>query len=326
VIGLLVSLALAASPASSDATLARGKYLANLCECFSCHSPLQKLSYEEPVAGMLGAGDVINEKQKKVAPNLTPDGETGAGLWSDAQWVRAIREGVGHDGRKLSLAMPYDYFSVMTDDDVRAVVAYMRSLPAVRHVLPRWTPTDVAEPPPEPLRPPLAPQSLQRRVERGAYLVRLARCGLCHTARPAGRTWRHRRLDMEFGGGRRFSTKPFYDELDPDEATTAAPRTPEPPGTIVVSANITSDPSGIAFYDEAVFIQTLRTGRVAGVRPLSSAMPWRRFGRLTDEDLGAIFEYLQSVPAVRHRVNNTEAPTWCPRCGRTHGLGELNRP
>jgi hypothetical protein len=70
----------------------------------------------------------------------------------------------------------------------------------------------------------------------------------------------------------------------------------------------------------------MRTGRVAGVRSLSDAMPWRRFRRLTDEDLGAIFMYLRSVPLVRHRVNNTDPPTWCPRCGRFHGLGELNSP
>ena len=69
---------------------------------------------------------------------------------------------------------------------------------------------------------------------------------------------------------------------------------------------------------------TIRTGRVAGIRPLSYAMPWIRYRLLTDEDLGAIFAYLRSVKPVRHRVNNTEPPTWCPRCGRLHGLGALN--
>jgi len=87
--------------------------------------------------------------------------------------------------------------------------------------------------------------------------VRLARCGLCHTARPAGVSWRHRRLDMEFGGGRRFSATPFYDELDPDPAAPSAPKTDrELRGDIVVvSANITSDPSGIAFFDKEIFHQ-----------------------------------------------------------------------
>ena len=322
----LLALALAAAAPGTPAQLARGQYLSNLCECFSCHSPLRDLPYEEPVAGMLGAGDILSKEQRKVAPNLTPDRETGAGAFTDEQWLRAIRAGIGHDGRKLSLAMPYDYFSVMTDEDAAALIAYMRSLTSVRHALPKWIPTDAAEPPPDALLPPARPKDLEAPVARGAYLAHLARCVLCHSARPAGETWRHRRADMEFGGGRRFSTKPFFDELDPDEATTAPSKTPEPAGSVVVSANITQDASGIAYYDRAVFIQTIRSGRVAGIRPLSNAMPWRRFRHLTDDDLGAIFAYLQAVPQVRHRVNNTDPPTWCPRCGRVHGLGELNRP
>ena len=66
--------------------------------------------------------------------------------------------------------------------------------------------------------------------------------------------------------------------------------------------------------------------RVAGIRPLSRAMLWFEFRKLTDDDLGAIFEFLRSVPPVRHRVNNADPPTYCPRCARRHGLGELNPP
>ena len=55
-------------------------------------------------------------------------------------------------------------------------------------------------------------------------------------------------------------------------------------------------------------------------------MLWFEFRKLTDDDLGAIFEFIRSVPPVRHRVNNTDPPTYCPRCGRRHGLGDLNSP
>jgi mono/diheme cytochrome c family protein len=99
---------------ASAGRVARGQYLVNLCECFVCHSPLEKAPYDIPVKDKLGAGDIISKEQRKVAPNLTPDRETGAGSWSDAQLVRAIRNGISHDGRQLSLAMPYDYLSVMT--------------------------------------------------------------------------------------------------------------------------------------------------------------------------------------------------------------------
>jgi hypothetical protein len=78
--------------------------------------------------------------------------------------------------------------------------------------------------------------------------------------------------------------------------------------------NITADPSGIAWYDEAVFIQRC-TGRVAGIRPLSGCMPWLAFGKLTDGPQGDL--RVRSVARIRHRVNNTDPATWCPRCGQT---------
>ncbi len=92
----------------------------------------------------------------------------------------------------------------------------------------------------------------------------------------------------------------------------------------MASANITQDPSDIPYYTEAAFIQTIRTGKVGGVRVLSAATPWICFKTMTDADLRDIFAYLRSVRPVKHRVNNTDPPMWCPLCGRRHGLGELN--
>lgn len=312
----------------------RGRYLVNgVGQCFGCHSPLEQGDLEIPVKGKLGAGDILSEKERMVAPNITPDPVTGAGLWTDLQLARAIREGVGHDGRRLSLNMPYNYFSVMSDDDVGSVISYLRSLPAIENRLPKWTPTDAGEPPPEPLRPPAKDADLERPVDRGAYLVRIARCGYCHTPRPASGSRRHRLTQLEFGGGRRFAKLPFYDQIDPDPWLTAPDDKPDGDPWlgadaiatgVVVSPNITSDPSGISYYDERTFIQTIRTGRVAGSRSLSGAMPWNYFQILTDDDLRAIFLYLRSVPPVSHLVTNSDPPTWCVRCGRLHGLGKLN--
>ena len=328
VLALLVFRGVAAADPGSG-SVARGRYLAHaVCECFECHSPLQKNDLVQPVASRLGAGDILDKTLRQVAPNITPDPETGAGRWTDEQLIRAIREGIGHDGRRLSLVMPYPDFSVLTDDDVRSIVAYLRSLPPVRNRLPSWIPADVAELPHAPPRPPATAAELASTLGRGRYLVRLARCGHCHTPRPLSGTQRERRLEMEFGGGRRFSTKPYFDELDPDPGYDQRPRGEPgpPPEAFVTSPNITSDPSGISYYDEAIFIQTIRTGRVAGVRPLSRAMLWFEFRKLTDDDLKAIFRYLRSVPPVKHRVSNADPPTWCPRCGRFHGLGDSNAP
>jgi hypothetical protein len=131
---------------------------------------------------------------------------------------------------------------------------------------------------------------------------------------------------MEFGGGRRFRVeKGVGIEFDPDPAFTAGARGGiAGEAGLVSSANITPDASGIAFYTREVFIQTIRTGHVAGVRRLSAAMPWVFFRRMTDDDLAAIFSYLRTLAPVRHRVSNFDPPTYCPRCGRRHGLGELN--
>ncbi len=107
--GLALSLlivALGASspePAPAGVSAARGRYLSHaVCECFECHSPLQDNDLVVPIASRLGAGDILDKKTRHVAPNITPDKETGAGLGSDEQLVRAIREGIGHDGRRLS--------------------------------------------------------------------------------------------------------------------------------------------------------------------------------------------------------------------------------
>ena len=82
---------------------------------------------------MEGAGDVqpyADLPGKIVAPNLTPDPETGAGNWTDDQLARAIREGIGHDGRALFPMMPYTHFREMSDEDLASVIVYLRSLTA----------------------------------------------------------------------------------------------------------------------------------------------------------------------------------------------------
>ena len=315
------------APEYSAAAIARGRYLSHaVCECFECHSPLYDDDRVLPIETKLGAGDILNEKTRLVAPNITPDPETGAGRWTDDQLVRAIRQGISHDGRRLSVVMPYPTLSILTNDDVHAIVAYLRSLPPVRNELPKWVPLRVAERPPDPPGPPATPNDLATRKGRGAYLAHLARCVHCHSLRPATGSEHLRRRDMEFAGGRRFETKRYFDEIDDDPVRPPAEAARLDPPSFVTSPNITQDPSGIPYFDEAIFIQTIRTGRVAGRRPLTRAMLWFEFRKLTDDDLGAIFEFLRSVPPVRHRVNNADPPTYCPRCGRRHGLGELNSP
>lgn len=96
----------------------------------------------------------------------------------------------------------------------------------------------------------------------------------------------------------------------------------EPPGE-TTSPNITPDPSGISYYDETLFLEMMRTGQVKA-RKLNVTMPWNLYGKMTDDDLKAIFAYLKTVPAVNHKVDNTEPPTPCKVCKGRHGFGDRN--
>jgi hypothetical protein len=97
----------------------------------------------------------------------------------------------------------------------------------------------------------------------------------------------------------------------------------EGPWGRVASANITPDASGIAYYDQGLFFQAVRTGYVR-TRKLSQIMPWHELRHMTDEDLAAIFAYLGTLKPVSHRVDNTESATLCRICKIAHGYGDKN--
>jgi mono/diheme cytochrome c family protein len=310
------------SSATAAGRVERGRYLANgIARCFSCHSPLDNSDPAVPRPETLGAGDVLDEKAPIVAPNITPDTETGLGNWSDQGIIRATREGIGRDAREL-YGHPTNYYSVMTDEDATAVVAYLRSMRPIRRQLARSVPPARRGEHVQRRGVPAQASALKSPTQRGAYLVQLGECIGCHTTTRADGT---PFLELAFGGGRRFRLEKGYGvELDVGSSSAAAAVSPT--DRVVASMNITQDPSGIAHYTEATFIQTIRTGKVAGIRPLSGAMPWIFFRTMTDADLKDVFAFLQSVRPVQHRVNNSDPPTWCPRCGRRHGLGEFKQP
>ena len=91
----------------------------------------------------------------------------------------------------------------------------------------------------------------------------------------------------------------------------------------VASANLTPDATGISYYDEALFVQTLRSGYVKA-RPLSPIMPVMVYMNLTDNDLKAMFGYLRTVKPVKHHADNSETPTDCKLCKQKHGAGKEN--
>ncbi len=88
--------------------------------------------------------------------------------------------------------------------------------------------------------------------------------------------------------------------------------------------NLTPAPSGIPYYNEELFVEAIRTGRVRE-RQLSDVMPWGHYRGMTDEDLKAIFAFLKTLPPIDHTVDNALPRTKCEKCGLEHGGGERNK-
>ena len=290
--------------------LARGKYLVEgLVQCFLCHSEIDYVHRgTQPLPGKKGGGFVFPPEESEVplphrvvAPNISPDLDYGAGKWKDADFVRALRRGIGHDGRALYPLMPYNYFRHLSDEDLASIIVYERSIAPVHIQRPKTElPQEVIQtlqplPPVEHVPEP----DKSDRVKYGEYLVTVGHCDLCHT--PVDEKG-NALAGLSFAGGGLMEG---------------------PWGPTVASLNLTPDPSGISYFDEQMFIETIRNGRVKA-RLLSNAMPWGYFRNLTDEDLKAIFAYLRTLKPVHHRVDNTEPPTYCKVCRSKHGLGDRN--
>ena len=181
--------------------IAKGAQLAAIGNCQVCHTAEGGRSFAggRPIETPYGAF---------YAPNITPDSETGIGRWSEGAFARALREGVDREGRNLYPAFPYEYYTRLADEDVRALYAYVATREPVR-----------APNRPHELRAPFNSRSLigpwkalyfergafqpdparNAQWNRGAYLVNgLGHCGACHTPRNA---LGGEKKDERFGGG-----------------------------------------------------------------------------------------------------------------------------
>ena len=282
--------------------LRRGDYLVHaVMHCMGCHSKHDDKADPPVLAAKEGSGQVLFEQGslRLVAPNITSDPETGIGKWSDDAIARAIREGIAIDGRTLFPVMPYEHFRDLSDEDLACIVVFLRSVPPAHSDLPAskipFLFARLVQVAPKPVTGPVPEPDRSAPAKYGGYLVRIATCSDCHT--------------------------PLNPKFQPIPGLAMAGGNPMGEG--VNSANITPDPSGIGYYDEALFVQTMRTGSVR-TRKLNSAMLWWIFRNMTDDDLKAVFAYLRTLKPVHHMVDNTEPPTPCKLCGQRHGLGDRN--
>ncbi len=300
------------NPAGPDqaAVIARGNYIVNhVAACIDCHTPrtitgeldMTKLLSGTPFADLDpfdGAVGLI------WAPNLTPD-STGLKSWTDAQIKDAFQNGVDDSGEPLFPIMPYFVFHNMTADDASAVVAYLRSIPAINNPVPERQPlgfpfTTAAQPIPAasiPVTTLAASDPHYNNAVRGRYLAAFAGvCIECHTAPAQGPV--PVKLDSIFAGGRGFGAE----ELG----------VPTPPFPAVIwSANITPDSTGI-IGDTAEQIRTLLlTGIDPDGQPICPPMPagpGAAFGGLTAQDALDIGWYVTTIPPLVHTVPDCHVP------------------
>ena len=277
----------------------RGRYLTiNVLQCVDCHSVRDWELYGGPPMPPIGAGRPCMDRETPTAGvnvgqeffpgvlcirNITQDPETGLGDWTDGEIIRAVREGVGRDGQGLFPIMPYFIYRHLSDEDVEAVVAYLRTMPAVRSAQPPER--QIAFPLnllvrlwPEPVTERIeAPDRTQDPVAYGEYLARIARCEFCHSPRDPNS------LDP-FPGRRYAGGMPFF--LGPER--------------IMYPMNLTPHPSGLGSWTKEIFIARFRAHAEAQpVAPeYNTLMNWNAFAGMTDEDLTLMWEFFQTLPPV----------------------------
>ncbi len=274
--------------ASTDsAVIARGHYIVrDVAPCAGCHGdPSQRAAYASGGDVPLVGGYAFDIPPGKFyTRNLTSDSATGLGSVSDGAIARALRYGVGHDGRAL---LPFMEMQGLADDDLRAVVSYLRTQPAVHNAVPPHhfnvlgmiVKATVLSKPVGPSATPLAQAPRGASVETGRYLAEsVALCWSCHTERS--------QMTGALTGPRYGGTTNFKEIDDPTHSWS-------PP-------NITSDPETgrLGKMNEDQFVARFRQGRVLPGSP----MPWQAFSRMSEDDLRSIYRYLKSVPAVKRDV------------------------
>jgi hypothetical protein len=275
---------------SSAEEIERGRYLANhVTVCMDCHSTRDWSLFAGPIRpGTLGRGGERFDESTGlpgvvVSRNITP---AALGDWSDGEIYRAITGGLRRDGSAMFPLMPYDAYRFMAQEDLLAIIAYLRTLTPIANEVPthrlNFPLNLIVNSIPQPAEP--RPVNRDDPVEYGRYLTTIAGCRWCHT--PVNDT-QQSIPEMELAGGHEFVM----------------------PGYVVRASNITPDPeTGLGSWSREDFIARFRryqgeNGRIpVGPGDFNSLMPWTMYADLTDADLDAIYAYLVQVPAIRNPV------------------------
>ncbi len=275
---------------STPELVERGRYLFHhQAACAACHTPTDATRFSAPpLVGKDGAGGTLFAAESGVPGKIYGSNLTPAALkdWSDGEIHRALVSGVNKKGDALFPLMPSRHYAKLSQVDLQALIAYLRSLPPIENAIPereltfpmniivRLIPT-VAAPP--------ATTPAVDSAEYPAYVVNAGACLHCHTPSNHGKVV----AGAEFTGGVLF---------------------PLPDGSVVRSANLTpDDDTGLGKWTKEVFIQRFRAGAELAKNPVApgapnTPMPWSAYGGMTDADLGAIYDHLRTLPKVANKI------------------------
>ncbi|MDB5397904.1 MAG: cytochrome [Rhodospirillales bacterium] len=322
-----------ATPAPPEAALIeKGKYLATAGDCISCHTR----PHGEQFAGGLPLKTPFGTIY---TANITPDKETGIGNWTEEQLARAMREGVADDGSHLYPAFPYPSYTKVTDEDVHAIYAYLKSLKPVSYNPPKnempfpfsqrglmaiWNKMFLRE-------GRYAPDASQSpEWNRGAYLVEgLGHCSACHTPR---NQLGGERTSLALTGG-------TYQDAIVDSVHEQEIVKQENMIRPWSAVNLTSSPQGLGAWSVEEIAAYLKTGHnaLAGAFGPMAQIVSNSTQYLTDEDTRAMAVYLKSLPPVAPPIDKSVNAdqmqkgeiAYTVRCGDCHlptGLGSPKTP
>lgn len=266
--------------ASTDSSIiAKGRHIVlGPGHCVDCHSTIKNVDSilklgQEPT--LTGGKTFDLPFGKFYTRNLTPDVETGIGGMTDGEIGRVLRYSVKKNGESV---LPFMPFQNMSDEDLTAVVSYLRSLKPVKNKVPDHDYNVLGKVIKAFLIKPMKPtEPLQTAVKEdttatyGKHLVMaVANCNECHTKRNSIGDY----VGKPLAGGTKFE-----EEGKPT----------------LISPNLTPHPSGRIYgWTKEAFIQRFRMGKLIPY----SHMPWESFGRMTDTELKAIYNYLMTLEPV----------------------------
>lgn len=258
-------------PSLAETALERGEYLVRgPMGCGNCHTPLGP---DGPVAGQELAGRLVekNDAFTAIASNITPASRIGE--WSDDELATAIREGKRPDGSTIGPPMPFAMYRGISDNDLAAVVAYLRTVPAVENQLPE---SEYNVPLPPAYGSPVGSVADIPRgptAAYGAYLAGpIAHCIECHSPfGPQGPI-----LEKEGQGGFEFHG----------------------PWGVSIASNITSHEDGLKDYTDAQIADMIVEGKRPDGSPMLPPMPYGYLAKMTSDDVLAIIAYLRVLPPL----------------------------